>query len=206
MKTKALIVCSETNINISVLKDKYYIVGVERGCLDLIEKNVNIDYAISDFDSVTKKEFEVINSKCKNIFKLKAEKDTLDGVAAIEYVNNNLKVNEILFIVKPSKRVDFNLSIIELVYKYNVKILNDDSVVFKIDSGITNLEYKKFDSFNYLSLFALKDSIITLKNMKYSVKDYNLAAFSSNAFSNELKNEQDAEIISNNELMVMFTK
>ncbi|AKX33849.1 thiamine pyrophosphokinase [Spiroplasma litorale] len=206
LKNKALIVCCENDLNLKVFEKSHYIVGVERGCLDLIHKSILIDDAISDFDSVTKKEIQHIRDNVKNFVKLNEEKDFLDGVAAIQHVINKYNINDISIVLKPTKRMDFNLSIIELVEYYNVKIINDFSLAFKLKKGRNVLEYFRYDSFKYVSLFPLKNSIITIKNMKYCVEEMLFEKHKTVGFSNELINQLNPEIITNEEVIIIFTK
>ncbi|SYV95467.1 Thiamine pyrophosphokinase, partial [Mycoplasma putrefaciens] len=63
---KALIVTAETNINLEIFNDNdNFIIGVERGCLDLIKKKIKIDLAIGDFDKVDLSELELIKQTAK---------------------------------------------------------------------------------------------------------------------------------------------
>ncbi|WP_342275244.1 thiamine diphosphokinase [Spiroplasma endosymbiont of Cantharis lateralis] len=205
MKDKALIVISETNINLKIFEKTHLIIGIERGCLDLIKKDINIDIAMSDFDQVTQEELEIIKSKAKKFIAFNPEKDYLDGIAAIHYLHDK-NIKDITMIVNPSKRYDMNLTIIDYVFNYNVKIFNEKSVIFKLNSGENVIDFNKYQDFTYISLFSLKDNEITIKGMKYEVKNIELKAFNSLAYSNKFLPYVDPKISIKDEVMLIMTK
>ncbi|QHX36919.1 thiamine diphosphokinase [Spiroplasma sp. BIUS-1] len=205
MKDKALIVISETNINLKPFEKSHFIMGIERGCLSLIEKNIRIDLAMSDFDQVTNQELESIKVNANEFIKLDSEKDFLDGIAAIKYLKEN-GYKDITMVVKPSKRYDMNLTIIEYVFKHELKIINDDSIIFKIKKGINCLEFNNYQDYTYVSLFSLEDNVITIKGMKYEVEKANLEALNSFAYSNEFIPYVNGEIEVEKEAMIIMTK
>ncbi|AGR42389.1 thiamine diphosphokinase [Spiroplasma diminutum] len=205
MKDKALIVVSKTNINLKTFENTHLMVGVERGCLDLIEKEIKIDLAISDFDQVISEELELIKENSKEFIHFNSEKDFLDGIATINHLNS-LGYNDLTMIVKPSKRYDMNLTIIEYVFKYNLKIVNDDSIIFKLKKGENKLDFDKYQDFTYVSLFSLKDNQITIKDMKYEVNEVKLDAYNSFAYSNQFKPYINGIINLKEEAMIIITK
>ncbi|WP_342258891.1 thiamine diphosphokinase [Spiroplasma endosymbiont of Dioctria linearis] len=205
MKDKALIVISETNINLKNFEKTHLIIGIERGCLDLIKKDINIDIAMSDFDQVTQEELEIIKSKAKKVITFNPEKDYLDGIAAIHYLHDK-NIKDITMIVNPTKRYDMNLTIIDYVFNHNLKIFNEKSVIFKLNSGENVIDFNKYQDFTYISLFSLKDNEITIKGMKYEVKNIELKAFNSLAYSNQFLPYVDPKIAIKDEVMIIMTK
>ncbi|AGR41521.1 thiamine diphosphokinase [Spiroplasma taiwanense] len=203
--TKALIIISPTNIDLKNFEKNYFIVGVERGCLELIKQNINIDLAISDFDQVSKAEKELIKLKTKEYIELNPEKYYLDGISALEELKKR-KYDDITMIVNPSKRYDMNLSILEYVFNYNLTILNDDSIIFKLNPGKNILNFNNFQEFTYVSFFAKENLKISIKNLKYEVDDLFLIAYSTRAFSNCFIPYKNAIITLDKELIVIMTK
>ena len=69
-------------------KAAYYI-GVDRGAWRLLERDLPLDLALGDFDSVSEEELFAIRSACDRIIILQAEKDDTDMelalVMALEY-------------------------------------------------------------------------------------------------------------------------
>ncbi|AUB31947.1 thiamine diphosphokinase [Spiroplasma floricola] len=202
---KALLVISKTNINLKLFEKTHLIVGIERGCLDLIEKQVSIDISMSDFDQVTDSELKLIKEKSKEFISFNSKKDFLDGIAAIYHLKS-MNYKDITMVVNPSKRYDMNLTIIEYVFKHNLKVINDNSVIFKLNSGENSLDFNNYQDYTYVSLFSLKENIITIEGMKYEVKEANLEAFNSFAYSNEFISYVNPKIVCKEELMIIMTK
>lgn len=61
-----------------------YYIGVDAGCLQLIKKGYELDYAVGDFDSVTKEEFKRIKDHSNHVIKHPAQKDDTDMELALE--------------------------------------------------------------------------------------------------------------------------
>ncbi|WP_338984734.1 thiamine diphosphokinase [Spiroplasma endosymbiont of Diplazon laetatorius] len=205
MKDKALIVISSTELNLKPFVENHTIIGVERGCLDLINKEIQIDIAMSDFDQVTDEELNLIKSKTKEFIQFNPEKDYLDGIATINYLREK-NYKDITMVVKPTKRYDMNLTIIEYVFKNNVRIINDDSVIFKLNIGENEIEFDKYQDFTYISLFCLKDNEISVKDMKYEVENVKLEAFNSFAYSNQFIPYVNGKIKVKEETIIIMTK
>ncbi|ATQ35380.1 thiamine diphosphokinase [Mesoplasma entomophilum] len=202
-----VIVTSKTKIDLSVFNnDQTYIIGIERGCLDLIEKNIKIDLAISDFDQVLDEELEMIKSYSKRIQILSGEKDLLDGEVAIKEAKKISSTANILFIANPTKRYDMNFSILNLIFKYGIKLLNDESVIFKIPSGKTELEFSNFQIYTFISFFSKVDTTITLKNLKYECDKLELKAWENTCISNAMVLSKNPIINTNNEIICIATK
>ncbi|ATZ17873.1 thiamine diphosphokinase [Mesoplasma melaleucae] len=207
MVKNILIVTSKSNIDLNVFNnDQNFIIGVERGCLDLIEKNIKIDLAISDFDHVLQEELALIESKAKTIKKLSSEKDYLDGEMAIIEAKKISKTANILFIANPTRRNDMNLSIINLVFKYGIKMINDDTVIFKLEPGETELYFSNFQVYTYLSFFSKEQTNISLENLKYECKNLLLKPWENTCISNSLILNKNPLIKNNKEIICIATK
>ncbi|ATG97536.1 thiamine pyrophosphokinase [Mesoplasma lactucae] len=209
MKNKiALIVTTKTDLNYSYYNsDKFYIVGVERGCLDLIDKNIKIDLAISDFDHVLDGELDLIKSKAKKFIQLKSDKDELDGIAAIEYVNEIIKPESIKFVSKPTKRYDMDFSVLDILNKYhNVEIFNDDSLLKRFEPGENEIIFDNHQDMTYISFFSLENNNhIQLSDLKYEY-DGNLDVFSTRCISNAFISYKNPKIKNEKPLIVVMTK
>ncbi|ATZ18602.1 thiamine pyrophosphokinase [Williamsoniiplasma somnilux] len=206
MYNRVLIVTAKTNQNYKYFNnDNTLIIGVERGCLDLIEKNIKIDFAVGDFDKVELEEINLIKAHCKNFELASSEKDFLDGELAI------LKAKEItdspiFFVANATKRYDKNLSIFGLVVKYNITMFNDETTIFKILKPNQILKFEDFQDKTYISFFSWTDTLISIENMKYNLKNYLLKPFDNFCISNELITFQDAYIKTNQDIICIATK
>ncbi|MGM9971994.1 MAG: thiamine diphosphokinase [Anaeroplasmataceae bacterium] len=167
--------------NIDITKydlNNYYIIGVDKGVKLLLNNNIRCDAAIGDFDS-----YDVTNQKIDNIIKLNPIKDETDTAYAIKKayeISNDITI----FGGITGSRIEHFLANLCLFKEYdNLKIIDDNSIIYKItsDSIINKDEYK------YISLFALEDSILSLKGFKYNLDDYNLDLYNPLCISNEVE-------------------
>lgn len=204
MKDKFLIVTCETKIDFKEYDETYFIIGVERGCLDLIKKNICIDLAVSDFDQINAEELKLIQSYAKEIEILKFEKDLLDGTVALETAYK-LGAKEIVFIAKPTARIDMNLSIIELCCKYRAVLLNDNSLAYCLTVGKNKIDYQQFLNYKFITLFPITPTIVSISGLKYEVLNLKLSQFSTRAFSNCF-NKKNATITTDQPIMIIFNK
>jgi len=197
-----LIITYQTKIDLSQFaNDNYFLVGVEQGCLAIMKQKINLDLAISDFDHVSPTEFKAIEHYAQKMVVLNPEKDELDGNSAINYLHQ-LGIKKIKFFVKPTKRIDMNLSIMDLMKNYDdLEIINEDSLVIKIKSGKTELPYQLA---KYVSFYTLSDNNwITLRNFKYETWQLKADLFSTRFLSNEFLENQPG-LIENKEDVVMI--
>ncbi|AOG60724.1 thiamine pyrophosphokinase [Spiroplasma helicoides] len=205
MKTKFLIVTCETNLDLNYYKNEYHFIGVERGCLDLIKKNIDIDYAISDFDQVTEEELEKIKNNSRNFIKLNPEKDYLDGKEAIQKAYE-LGATEVVMVANPTKRMDMNFSVIEFCYKDRVKIINESSVMFCLQAGKNVIEFDQYQDYTYITLFPVHQTKLTIKGLQYEQKNLMLLPYSTRAYSNCFVPYNDGIIESDKLILIIFTK
>lgn len=70
--------------------ERPYIVGVDRGALHLIQQGYSLDYAVGDFDSVSKDELRHINSHTRHIDVYPSEKDDTDMGLGLSHVQQVL--------------------------------------------------------------------------------------------------------------------
>lgn len=204
LKNKAIIIASETTINLEKYCLNNFVVGIERGALVLIQQKIPIDLAIGDFDKVTVKEFKLIKKYAKEMLVAEAQKDYLDGeLAIIELKKRNLHLIE--FICEANARYDKNISICELVWKHNIYFFNQSSTIFRLNSGTHVFAYSKYKNVKYISFFSNKPSIITINNFKYNVKNLELMPFENKAISNELIENLNGEITTNQNLIVILS-
>ncbi|AVN64282.1 MULTISPECIES: thiamine diphosphokinase [Mesoplasma] len=202
-----IIVTAKTNINLNIFNNvESFIIGVERGCLDLIDKKIKIDLAISDFDQVLDEEIEIIKSYAKKINKLSSEKDYLDGEIAIIEAKKISSTANIIFIANPTKRYDMNFSILNLIFKYGIKLINDESVIFKLNKGETELSFENFQVYTYVSFFSKVDTKITLKNLRYECENLELKAWENTCISNAIVLNKNPIIYSDDEIICIATK
>ena len=125
-KKAVLIVTVPSQLNFDRYNnEQFFIIGVERGCLDLIEKKIRLDLAISDFDQVLPEELALIKNYALEFSQLNLDKDWLDGLVALETARKLFPQTPTKFVAKPTKRYDMNLSILDIMNQYDdVEIFN----------------------------------------------------------------------------------
>lgn len=183
LKKRAVIVASKTNSPLEIIDCETYLIGVEQGALDLIKKGYQLDLAISDWDKVNQEQLLVIQKTAKHFQNYNTNKDYLDGELAIRYAQKQ-GYKDIYFVAEPGKRYDKNISICELVWKYNINFINLDTEIFLLNIGENKLDYQKYQKFNYISFYAKQPTIITINNLKYNVQNLILNAWENKCISN----------------------
>ncbi|WP_338955953.1 thiamine diphosphokinase [Spiroplasma endosymbiont of Polydrusus cervinus] len=178
--SKVVIVCSETNLDLQPYQD-YYKIGVERGSLDLIKTFDTFDFFCCDQDSLTASEAKLITSKAKEVLVVLEMKDYLDGELALQEALK-LEPQEIFFIAQ-GERFDMQLSCFYFIYHYNIIFMNDHTYAYLLKPGMNEVLAKP--AYRYFSLFSLQSATVTITNLKYNVKQFQLAELSPNAVSNE---------------------
>jgi len=199
-----LIVTTETRIDLKYFdQERFFITGVERGCLDLMKKEIRIDLAIGDFDHVTKEELESIKSYAKQIEILNPNKNEIDGLAALNYLAQ-LGITKTKFIAKPTKRYDMNLSIMDLINQFDVEIFNEQTIIKKIPAGKSEIKYEPS---RFVSFYTLVDhNQITLKNLKFETDKLEANLFSTRFVSNEFLLNENAMIETKYPVVMIIVK
>lgn len=195
---KIAVVASKVPHNIRQIIDidlyKFY--ACDSAVESLIKQNIPIELAIGDFDSIEDKS---ILKDIKTI-KLSVLKDDSDSAYALRHAYQ--QSDDVIMVggIKGS-RADHFIANLLLLEKYpNLIIMDDTNIIRKLLPGNYNLKYK--DN-NYLSLFPLEDSVVSLSNALYSLNEETLFKYDVIGLSNRiLKNGSILEIISG-ELLVI---
>ncbi|MEC9484966.1 MAG: thiamine diphosphokinase [Candidatus Izemoplasma sp.] len=172
---------TEAILNLYENEDNDYIIAVDHACLTLKEKNIPIDLAIGDFDSVTKDERKEIESYAKETELYKAKKDYTDTYLAVTralYIEHD----EITLYGGVGKRLDHTLANLDLLLLGNISIQTDDALIYTLDPGQYTIE----NGFDFISFFALEDvKNLSLSGFKYPLTYFNLDRFDPLCVSNE---------------------
>lgn len=184
----AHIVCGSSNLFLPTCLTGY-IVGVDRGALKLIEKKLDFNVAIGDFDSVSELEFQLIKKKSKMMLKLPENKDVTDCEAALQHVMRE-GYTQVYLYGTTGGRFDHQFATIGLILKYakqdvQIDIVDAQNKISVLKSGnyIIDVNVKK-----YISFFALESTVINLKlqGVKYPLDSYDLSVDDSLCVSNEV--------------------
>ena len=191
---KGLIVAGG-NVDPGQLKDIWisldhpYVIGVDRGCVYLLQNNIAIDKAVGDFDSVSEAERTVI----ENFFDtelLNPEKDDTDTEHALLMMLEK-EVSEIVMLGCTGTRLDqtfasiraLKLAVDAGVDAYIVDLHNRIRVAKDVTIISSSNRFGK-----YISVMPYGDRMegLTEHGFKYEVTDFNLEAAKSRGVSNEL--------------------
>lgn len=165
-----------------------YIIGVDRGALKLMDKQINYDVAIGDFDSVSEVERHLIEKKVKTVLTLPVAKDVTDCEAAVEHAVSE-GYHQIYLYGATGARFDHQFATIGLMLKYakqNIEIYMVDEKN-KISVLVPRLHHIERAEKKYISFFALENTVknLTLQGVKYPLEGYDLSVDDSLCVSNE---------------------
>ena len=176
------------------------VIGVDYGALLLAKKKVEMDYAIGDFDSVTDNEIILINKYSKEVITLNEDKNETDSEAALMLVKS-LGDYKTIMLSDYGNRFDHLLNNFRLLNKYDFKLVSEYSEVFKLRKGTHKIK----NTHSYLSLFAIDEVTINLKNTKYELNDLTFNESDTYLTSNEIYDEYAIIEILNGELIVVLS-
>lgn len=195
------LVCAGDNHFIDLYKKDIneIIIAVDGGYKVLRDNNIKIDYFFGDYDSLGSNDIE-----CAKKFEYPVKKDKGDFELAIDYLINELKINnddEVLVYNATGGRLDHYYSILNVLRKlnnYNIYLLDkNNKIYFKKD--IINI---KKSNYKYISFFSFNDdTVITIKGCKYNIENYSLKIDDNLCLSNEIIN--NCEVIVNNYILII---
>ena len=189
------------NIDVSKydFKNKY-IIGIDAGALFAIKNEISLDIAIGDFDSITKEDFKLLETKTR-ILKLPCQKDETDTESALKLCKNASKI--IIIGGIQGKRIEHFIANMNLLIKNPIiEIIDDNSYLKIIDKPfkISNDDYK------YVSFFAIEDIVISLKGFKYPLEQYKIEKYNNIAISNEIIDSEGLITIHSGKALVILSK
>lgn len=153
--------------SVPVMKDAIY-VGVDAGCIKILEEKLPLAYAVGDFDSMDLKEIQSLSCSC-DIHPV--EKDETDSELAIEWAQKQ-KVDSIVLWGSLAGRMDHTMANVRLLmYRYSNLILQDETQkMMRLSKGVHFIR----NEYRHCSFFAIESSNISLSGFKYNVEKQNL--------------------------------
>lgn len=158
--------------------EDYYIIAVDGAVESLSKQGIQYQLAIGDFDSL--KDESLLSG---NVVRLNPIKDDSDTAKALEMAFE--KSDDVILIGgTEGARKDHFIANLMMLLKYPSLVIMDayNHISLKT-AGLYSLEKKGYD---YLSVFAIENSIITLKNVKYPLSNFELNRFDPLGLSNEI--------------------
>lgn len=196
---KIAIIAGKVPNNIQKLINNRLVIAVDSAVSELISRNIKVDIAIGDFDSLS--DLSLLND-IKHI-KLSTIKDLSDTHYALNYAYD-LSDDVILIGGLEGKRIDHLIANLLLFEKYNNLIIYDDyNIIKRLDIG--NYIIDKND-YKYLSIFPLTDTTLSLKGTNYLLNDATLLKFDTLGLSNEISDKSANLSIKNGVILLIQSK
>lgn len=164
-------------------QDREYI-GVDHGVEELLKQGITPKFAIGDFDSLQNRQ----TLENLNIQILPERKDVTDTHAAIDYLLSK-GYDEIEIYGATGGRLDHFFAVMCLLEKYQdikLKVIDQQNCIQLLKPGIHQVKNK---GYYYFSLFALNESILSIKQAEYTLDHYLLKREDPLCVSNEVKGE-----------------
>jgi thiamine pyrophosphokinase len=154
-------------------------IGCDYGAFVCAQANIKMKYAIGDFDSVTVDQLNVIKVFSNEVITLLKDKDVSDTEYALSMTNPE---DEVVILGGLGSRLDHEWSNILSLLRYpHARLINDQNIVFVIDKLVRIAKQKQ-----YLSLFPMSDTLVSLQGVKFPLKNKSLKAFDTLCLSNEI--------------------
>lgn len=176
---------------------KFYFIGVDGGCLKLMEEELPIDLAIGDFDSISVEDKETLKDYASNMIEFPSEKDFTDFEEALMWVAKEYPQQKIHVLGAFGGRVDHAISCLWTMFRPELQVLipylsledewNHISFLIPGDYVIEKLDYTKYLSF--ITTGPIEQ--LTLKNVKYTLSnqdyDFPIALISNEFIEDKMK-------------------
>jgi len=196
---RACLICSVIDHPIPVGFDVY--VGVDKGALACLNQGITMEMAIGDFDSVSDSDRDRIQNNAQTYVKLPAIKDQSDSEAAVVYWAD--KVDEIVLLGGLGSRLDHQYVNMQLMKQYpKVQLKNKNNHLMIV----SNTQFILKEDYNYLSLFALEDSVLSIEGVKYPLHNRILRPDDLFALSNEFTQQQATLTLTKGQILVIKSK
>lgn len=176
------------------------IIGVDKGAYIIASQGKRMDLAIGDFDSVTKEEFDLIQSLSKEVIVLPKEKNETDSEAALAYTQG---YDSVWMTGVIGGRMDHELINLQLMKQdHRITLLDEYQQVFIADSTVSLQK----GEYTYVSLFPLVPSCISFEGVSYPLNHQWVNSEDLYLVSNEIINQEALLTILSGSLMVVMSR
>ncbi|WP_445488330.1 thiamine diphosphokinase [Niallia sp. 03133] len=167
-------------------------IGVDRGVLYLLKRDIPVKTVFGDFDSVNEQEWQEIMEHSSTINKFNPEKDETDMELALNWAVKR-RPDTIRLFGATGGRLDHTVANIQLLLKeimgdshIHIEIIDKQNIVSIVTEGTHTL--KRQADYPYVSFFPYSTNIVglTLKGFKYPLNDRHIPVSSTLCISNEL--------------------
>ncbi|MBI3955645.1 thiamine diphosphokinase [Candidatus Gottesmanbacteria bacterium] len=163
-----------------------YVIGVDRGAYWLIVNGVIPNIAIGDFDSVSTREFQMINNNVKRVKEYPKKKNFTDMELAVDHAIK-FKPKEVVIYGAVGSRLDHTIGNIQLLERLRgVGVIRDRNNEVRIISG--RITMRKDARYQYFSVLSVTETIeVSLTGFAYDVSHALIRRGQTLGVSNEIK-------------------
>lgn len=157
-----------------------YLIGVDGGAISIIDRNLQLDLAIGDFDSTN--QLELIKQKALKVLVYPIEKNETD----LELAIMNSPTNDIYIYDNIGGRLDHEILSVNLLYKYqdkNITILNETNKIVYLKKGKYNIA---MEHYNHFSFIIPNKAIVSTNNTLYNLNNQQLSNMDTYCTSNNI--------------------
>ena len=165
-------------------------VGVDHGSLFLLKNQLPLDFAVGDFDSVSKEELQMIQEKAGDFIKAAPEKDDTDTELALKAIFSKCPQAQVTIFGAFGGRIDHMMSNLFLPsdpqlapFMRQITLRDEQNTVQFYPAGSNQVLPEK--EMIYVSFMADGDADLTIKGAKYELDASNFfkkKIYSSNEF------------------------
>ncbi len=147
-----------------------FLIGVEKGAYNALQKGLELDLVLGDFDSVTEEEYDYIRKNAKALRQHGVRKDKTDSDLAITEALSR-EPERIIVYGGTGRRTDHTYVNLLLMKRGNITFLSDTEKLFVLRPGTYGITHDH----EHISFFAIEDvKGLSLKGFSYPLEDYDL--------------------------------
>lgn len=183
--------------------DAYYI-GADAGALALLQRGIDPDLAVGDFDSVSPGEREAIYARSKEVIQLKPIKDDADSEHAVKEALQR-GFERIWLCGALGGRADHSLVNLRLCAQYPdiLYIYDHQNLICAHTPGTYTIPHEEH---GYVSFFTLTEARISLEGFFYPLQHRDLTPLDTYTVSNEVTDREGTLIIEEGTVLIMCTR
>lgn len=183
-------------------------IGVDSGTLALLERDIQPDAAVGDFDSVSADDYKKIRLAFPDLARSPSEKDQSDTELGLEKAMT-YEPEQVILAGVTGGRLDHYMSVLHIMYHYQQRfpktrflLINNQNQIRFLSPGTHELE--KDERYRFVSFYPFSEQVqgFTLTGFKYPVTDEYLPFGTTRFVSNELVGHGSVKINSGYCLMV----
>jgi thiamine pyrophosphokinase len=187
------------------VKNADYIIGVDKATWWLIDHTCVPQCALGDFDSVSEKQWSVIQKNCKDIQTFNKEKNETDLELALQYAYT-LRPKEIRIFGAIGTRLDHSLAAIQLLeqsLQFHASVYIEDEHN-RLTITKTRVVINKDKRFTYFSLIPITDKAnCSISGSTYPLRKHSLIRGTSRGISNQICGKQAVITVHSGKILVI---